>query len=231
MLVLTDVKNVTKLYFLGGEDIVKRDSEEINRKAIADSSGAPVVLIFPWTSESGGKAGKYGEIMRAYFKDLGAKRIEFAELLDSLQEITEKVNASDLIYLPGGDTRLLLKRLRDSGTDSLLRKYNKVIIGNSAGALALCRDYVIVKGQGAALETKVALGIGLANFGVCVHYRSLREEYSGESLDKELKGLSEKVNVKIYAIPEQCALIYDEGNLEFVGDIYLFCKGKKTKCK
>jgi len=35
------------LYFLGGEDIVKRDSREINKKAFIDAGGAPVVLIFP----------------------------------------------------------------------------------------------------------------------------------------------------------------------------------------
>jgi len=104
-------------------------------------------------------------------------------------------------------------------------------MGNSAGALALCRDYVVVKGQDEALETNVAHGIGLVDFGVRVHYRSLSAKYSGKSIDKELKALSEKVNIKICAIPEQCALVYDEGNLNFVGNIYFFYKGKKTKCE
>jgi hypothetical protein len=39
---------MTKLYFLGGEDVRKRDSKEINKKAFADTSGASIVLIFPF---------------------------------------------------------------------------------------------------------------------------------------------------------------------------------------
>ena len=222
---------MTKLYFLGGEDIIKRDSKEINRKAIADAGGTPVVLIFPWTTESVDKADKYRKIMSDYFKDLGARKIEFADLWDSLQEIIEKVDASDLIYLPGGDTRLLVKRIEDAKVDSLLRKYNKVIIGNSAGALALCKDYAVIEGQDDAPKTGVAHGFGLVDFGVSVHYKSSKVEYSGRSPDKELKALSEKVKIKIYAIPEKCALIYDNGSLKFRGNIYLFYKGKKTKCK
>jgi len=64
---------VTKLYFLGGEDVVKRDSEEIDTIAIADAGGTPPVLIFPWTVESVDKAEKYRKIMADYFKDLGAE--------------------------------------------------------------------------------------------------------------------------------------------------------------
>ena len=218
---------MTKLYFLGGEDIIKRDLEEINKKAIADAGGAPAVLIFPWTAESVDKADKFRKTMSDYFKDLGARKIEFAETSDSLQEIIEKVDASDLIYLPSGDTRLLVKRIEDAKVDSLLRKYGKVIIGNSAGALALCKDYVVIKGQDDAPETGVAHGLGLVDFGVSVHYESLNMKYSGPSPDKELKALSEKVKIKVYAIPEQCALIYDDGSLKFIGDIYLFYKGKK----
>lgn len=222
---------MTKLYFLGGEDIARRNSREINKKAVADAGRTPAVLFFPWTAEIVVKADKYKTILSDYFKDLGARRTDFAELSDSLPEITEKVNASDLIYLPGGDTGLLIKRIEDKKADFLLQKYNKVIIGNSAGALALCKDYVVIKGQGGAPKTDVAEGLGLVDFAISVHYKSPTAKYSGLTLDKELKSLSREVKTKIYAIPEQCALAYDDGKLEFIGDIYLFYRGKKARCK
>jgi len=211
---------MVKLYFLGGEDIEKRESKEINKRAFIDAGGAPTVLIFiGWTSESVDKADRYRKIMANYFKDLDASKIEFAEPSDSFKEITEKVNRSDLIYLPGGVTRILVERIKNAEIDNLLRKYDKVIIGNSAGALALCKNCILTKGKDNP-QTAVISGFGLVNFSVEVHYNT--------SKDRELKRLSKKR--KIYAIPERCALVYDNGDLLFIGDVYLFYNGKKTKC-
>lgn len=210
---------MTKLYFLGGEDIVKRDSREINKKAFIDAGGAPMALIFNWTAESVDKTDKYRKIMADYFEELGASKIEFAEYSDSLEEITEKINDSDLIYLPGGVTRILVERIKNAKVDILLRKYNKVIIGNSAGALALCKDYILTRGKHNPVTTAIS-GFGLVDFSLKVHYDA--------SKDEELRKLSTKR--KIYAIPERCALVYDDGSLSFIGNVYLFYEGKKTKC-
>ena len=212
-------RSMEKLYFLGGEDIVKRDSKKINKRAFADAGRAPTVLIFPWASESVDKEDKYRNVMAEYFKELGANKVEFAESTDSLKGIAEKVNRSDLIYLPGGVTRILVERMKNARADNLLRKCNKVIIGNSAGALTLCEDCILTKDKDNPV-TAIISGFGLVDFSVEVHYNS--------SKDTELKELSMKR--KIYAIPEQCALIYDGGNLSFIGDVYLFYEGKKTKC-
>lgn len=221
---------MAKLYFLGGEDIAKRDSRGINRKAFTDAGGVPAVLIFNWTAESQDKLGRYGKIMAEYFKDLGAREVEFAELSDSLQEIAEKVDASDLIYLPGGNIGLLVDRLRNAKADSLIREYGKIIVGNSAGALALCNNYVAMKKRNRESTAELVSGVGLVDFAVSVHYES-RIVGSTRSLDEQLRRLSERVEVKIYAIPEKCALVCTNGSLTFMGDIYLFYKGRKIKCK
>jgi len=214
-----DNRSMEKLYFLSGEDIVKRDSKEINERAFFDAGRAPNVLTFPWTSESMDGADKYRNIMAEYFEELGAGKIEFAEPTESLKEITEKVNRSDLVYLPRGVTRVLVERMKNARVDNLLRKCNKVIIGNSAGALALCGDCILTKDKDNPV-TAIIPGFGLVDFSVEVHYSS--------SKDTELKELSMKR--KIYAIADRCALIYDGGNLSFIGDVYLFYKGKKAKC-
>ena len=62
-------------------------------------------------------------------------------------------------------------------------------------------------------------GIGLVDFSVKVHYRP--------SKDGELKRLSKEE--KIYAIPERSALVYDNDNLSFIGNVYLFQNGEKTR--
>lgn len=210
---------MTILYFLGGEDVEKRNSEEINRKAFLDAGGAPVVLIFPWTGKSVGKADKHRETLADYFRECGASSIEFAELSDSFKEIDEKMNRANLICLPGGDARILLERIENAKVDKLLRKFGGIIIGNSAGALALCKDCILTKGR-VHSETTIIPGLGLVDFSFDVH--------SGISKDRELEKLSMKR--KIYAIPEKCALVFVNGETSFMGDLYFFHRGEKTKC-
>jgi peptidase E len=217
MMPLLDTR-MTKLYFLGGEDVAERDSKEINEKAFMEAGGTPDVLIFNWTAESADKMGKYAKIMVDYFKDIGASTVEFAEYSDSLEKIAQKAKRSDLIYLPGGITTILLERILESKVDSLLREYDKIIVGNSAGALALGRDCILTRGK-RNKRTVIIPGLSLVDFSVKVHYKP--------SKDNELKQLSHER--KIYAIPERCALIYDRGYVSSIGDIYLFQNGEKTK--
>lgn len=214
---------MAKLYFLGGEYIEKRDSEKINRKAFADAGGAPAVLVFLWARKTVDKTDPKRKMLADYLKDVGARKIEFAEPKDTRKAIMEKINSSDLIYLPGGNTKILVERLKEAKITALLKKYGKVIVGNSAGAQALCKKYIGMKGKHDRTATEVSQGLGLVNFGIVAHYDI--------SYDKELMSLSEKTNVKIYGIPERSALVCENGNVNVIGTVYLFYKGEKTKCE
>jgi len=220
-----------KLYFLGGEDIEnKKDSRKINKSAFADAGGKPQIIVFPWTGWfTSAKKNKYRRSMEKYFLELGAKKVIFAELTDSLKTLKKKINSSDLVYLPGGEPKMLVKRLRKRKLISLLKKYNGVIIGNSAGTLSMCKKYAVIKGQDHRPKTALERGLGLVDFTVSVHYGSPVTLLGGISPDKELKKLSRKV--KIYAIPEQSALVYDGKKIKSIGVVYLFEKGKKKKCQ
>ena len=136
-----------KIYFLGGEDVKARDSEAINLRAFGDAGGNPVILIFPWTGPILDETDIYRGIMSDYFHDMGAKNVVFAELSDPTETISEKIDDCDLIYLPGGDPEVLIRRLREKGIPDILQRSGKVFVDNSAGALALCKNYVVIKGQ------------------------------------------------------------------------------------
>jgi peptidase E len=211
---------MAKVYFLGGEDLAKRDSEQIDKKAFADAGGAPIVLVFiGWASKSVDETEKYRRIIVDYFKEVGAKEIVFAELSDSLEAIDNKMENANLVYLPGGDPELLVERIKKKGVEALLRRYDKVILGNSAGALALCGDCLIVSGE-TPEETSMISGVGIVDFCVDVHYNS--------SKDKKLMELSK--SRRIYAIAERSALVCDENEISFFGTVHLFFRGKKTQC-
>jgi peptidase E len=209
---------MAKLYFLGGENVAKRDARDINGAAFDDAGGAPAVVVFPWARSSFDRTYKRRKRLFNYFRSLGASTVNFASYSDTLEEITRKVQRSTLIYLPGGLASVLVERLKNKSVDQLLRKYEGVVVGRSAGALVLGKKCVVTKNRHHP-TSKMIHGIGLVNFSVKAHYKPLK--------DKALKNLSKKE--KIYAIAERSALVYDEGTLSFKGDVYLFQNGEKTR--
>ncbi len=206
-----------KLYFLGGENVVKRDSREINSSAFHDAGGAPAILVFPWARASFDKAYKRRKRLFDYFRNLGAITVDFAEYSDATDEIAAKIGHSDLIYFTGGVASVLVERLKNKSVDSLLRRYARVIVGRSAGALALCKKCVITDRNNSA--AKIITGLGLVNYNIKVHYNP--------SKDLELRRLSEQE--KIYAISARSALVCEDGALSFMGDVYLFQNGEKKR--
>jgi peptidase E len=126
-----------------------------------------------------------------------------------------KAKNSDLIYLTGGLTTALLERLKSKNVDRLLHSYDRVIVGRSAGALALCRQGILTSKN--KQTHKIITGLSLVEFTVKVHYKP--------SEDTELKSLSKEEI--IYAIPERSALVYDNDTLSFMGNVYVFQNGEK----
>jgi peptidase E len=208
---------MTKLYFLGGENVAKRDAREINEVAFCDAGKAPAVVVFPWARASFDNTYKRRKRLFNYFRSLGACTVDFADYSDTLREITRKVEHSDLLYLPGGLASVLVERLKKKSVDRLLRKYEGIVVGRSAGALALGKKCVVTKNRRNP-TSKMISGIGLVGFSVKAHYKP--------SKDGALKRLSQQE--KIYAIPERAALVYEDGALSFMGEVYLFQNGEKT---
>jgi dipeptidase E len=208
---------MARLYFLGGENVRKQDSKEINEAAFLEAAESPRVVVFPWARASFDKTYKRRQRLFNYFRNIGASTVDFIDYGDTLEEINRKVEYSDLIYLTGGLTTVLIERLKNRSIGPLLRKYDKVIVGRSAGALALCKKCVI--SDRCTSTIKMVTGLGLVDFGVKVHYKSLK--------DAELKRLSKEET--IYAIPERSALVYDNGCLSFMGNVYMFQNGEKTR--
>lgn len=208
---------MAKLYFLGGENLIKRDCREINAAAFLDAGEDPLVVVFSWARASFDRAYRHRSDLSEYFRSLGAGVVDFVDYSDSFREITEKIEGSDLIYLPGGLASVLVERLKKRSVDKLLRKYDGVVVGRSAGALALGRKCVVTRHKRRAWSEMIK-GIGLVNFCLKAHYRP--------SKDESLKRLSKEE--RIYAIPERSALVYDDGALSFMGNVYLFQNAKKT---
>ena len=204
-----------RLYLLGGENVFKRSAKEVNEKAFQDAGDPPVVAVFPWARASFDRKYRKRKILTDYLMSLGARTITFIEYSDSNETITKKMVDSNLIYLTGGLASILVERLKNSGVDYLLRHYRGVIVGRSAGALALCKKCIITCRSNS--KAKIIKGLGLADLTLKVHYKPEK--------DSTLERLS--TQEKIYAIPEGSALVYSNGACSFLGEVYLFENGVK----
>jgi len=213
-----------KIYLLGGEGILKRDSEEINKKALKDAGESPIVLVFPWV-EKLEKKSPYRESLKEYLIYLGAKEVIFSELEDSLESIKIKIKNSNLIYLPGGDQKILGKNLEK--IKELLKNFKGVIIGNSAGALVLGQKFIYYPNYDLNKE-EIISGLGLLDFSLIVHYKSKVPKFSWRT-EEFIRELSIRINSRIYAIPEKSALIYSDRNIKKVGKVECFFNGKKFR--
>ena len=206
-----------RLYLLGGENVHKRSAREVNEKAFRDASEPLAVLVFPWARASFDNKYQERKILADYFISLGACTVDFVEYSTSREIISEKMSTSKLIYLTGGLVNALVERLEKSGTDVLLRNYGGVIVGRSAGALALCKKCLITSRR--TQKTSVIKGLGLADLTLKAHYRPER--------DSILEVLS--TSQRIYAVPSRSAIIYEDGIRGFIGNVYVFENGKKRE--
>jgi dipeptidase E len=210
---------MAKLYFLGGENVSKRDAKEVNEEAFLDAGGVPTVLVIPWARPSFDASYQRRKRVSAYFRSLGASAVNFAQYSDSIEEIKAKVKSSGLIYLTGGQVSTLLSRLRNKQVGDWLGEYEGVLVGRSAGALVFGKKCLVTNRY--SRRSKLIDGIRLVDFNVKVHYHS--------SQDNLLKNLSQRE--KFYAIPPRHALICDGKVLSFIGDVFLFENGKKNLLK
>jgi len=205
-------------YFLGGEDVSKQGSWRINSEAFGDAGGKPKVLVFAWAKASFDRNVESKRGLIAYFRSLGASKVDFVDFSDSFADIVSRVESSNLLYLTGGLTRALLERMKSKGVDSLLQDYNRVIVGRSAGASALGSRCIITTRIDGKRVLVAVPGLGLVDFCVKAHYKPCK--------DSQLRALS--VGGQIFGVPEDSALLSRNGVLSSIGKVYSFREGNKT---
>ena len=190
---------MAKIYLEGGnkpEEIVYALTD---KKALSQSKNK-IIMILNYTRRDPEIIKEEMISFSKYFFKIGAKKIYIASNFNK-KELHTKLKESGLIYLPGGDPKLLMKNLKEKGLVSLLKNSSeKIIIGNSAGAIILCKEGFFFEKE----RTKKVYGIGLVEISIYVHYSNQNKS--------DLKILSE--NRKIYPIPEGETLIIENGKIK-----------------
>ncbi|WP_042348625.1 Type 1 glutamine amidotransferase-like domain-containing protein [Bacillus massiliigorillae] len=118
----------------------------------------------------------YVDTAKEEFKKLGVVLEELDVAVASPEEIKEKLERNDLIYVSGGNTFFLLQELRRSGTDKIIKEQvdsGKLYIGESAGAIVTSPNIEYIRfmdDKEKATQLKTFEGLNLVEFYPVPHY-------------------------------------------------------------
>ncbi len=156
-------------------------------------------------------------LLKQYF----AGTVSFVNLRAyDLQEIEQRLEFADVLYIVGGAQMVLPKLFREIGFDTLLAKMieRKVVVGTSAGANVLGRqieDSAYWEDQyGSAADYLTQPTFGFVDFNILPHFE--RADHPRRTAQR-LAPLLEHHPFKLYGLTDTQAVIYDDGDVRFVG--------------
>lgn len=178
-----------KIVAIGGGEIKSGQTLELDR-FIVDFSGKsnPRILFVPTASHD---AGGYVNVVSRVYRRLGCSFSSLLYFLDKNAPLSapEKVDAADIIYVGGGNTRLMLDTWSSLGFDNLLKNAfdsGKVFCGISAGSICwFSSGYSDSPSPSdpSALQFHELTGLGMIDAVHCPHY----DEPGREGFDSFMK--------------------------------------------
>lgn len=158
--------------------------------------------------------------------DLGFKveELDLRKYFGKEKELEEFLRRKNLVWIDGGNTFLLRRAMHQSGFDNIIKKLLKedsiVYGGFSAASVVLQKDLhgldlvddPNVVAEGYEKET-IWDGLGLIDFYLAVHYKSVHPESA--MVDKEVE-LCEKNNIPYKTLRDGEVLVINENNMEII---------------
>ncbi len=172
---------------------------------------------------------EFGAAMFCAFSEAG---IHFSgyEILDRWSEdiAADLIMGSDLIILAGGHVPTQNEFFRELDLDILLREYDGVIMGISAGSMNSA-DTVYVQpeeeGESDPDFQRFVPGLGLTGIQICPHYQKVKDNIlDGQRLFEDITYADSEDNC-FFALPDGSYLRIDEESEVLFGEAYTICDG------
>lgn len=152
----------------------------------------------------------YKNFRSVYYKEYGANtRLLRRKNLNNMDYVNDLINDCNIIYIDGGNTKELLDLWKSTSFDKVIKNSNKILVGKSAGAIALCYMGVSDYKESALSDIK---GLNLIDIIISPHYEL-------EDRQKYLTELSKKYNNKCYGIESDSGLIIEDNKFIKIGKI------------
>lgn len=193
-------------------------SDEMRTRLVAFSPEEdPVVLIIPYASAEGKRAER-GRRETAIFEELGIERTLVLDL-DDVDQALADIEASDVIWMPGGSQRRMLRALEGAGVaDAIRRKVRSGTPagGTSAGA-AIMSEVMIANAdrdeETGALVPVISHGLGLWPEVIVDQHFTERER-----LERLVTAVEENPDRTGIGIDERTAVIVGGDTFEVMGE-------------
>jgi peptidase E len=211
-----------KLILIGGGDYRKNENIKVDDYISKMLEKKDQILIIPFAVKESDRRENRIESIKEVFKKRGFVNFEtIDERKDSLEAMKEKIKNSSAIFLTGGDPKLLAETLNKNDLMKSLNIFHGVIIGYSAGAMIFRNPIKIILGIDKEYKNteSVNLGLDLLNFVISPHYKN----------DQDKILLEESKTYPILAIADKSAVIFKNGKLSIIGEVFSFDNMKKSK--
>lgn len=203
-----------KIVAIGGGEINQHETLAIDKEIIRLSGKQhPKVLFIPTASSD---AENYIQDFVNYYGNYLGCNVSILKLIKrsmSFKEIQEKILHTDIVYVGGGNTLMMMKLWRKLGIDKILKEaYNNgiVLCGISAGAICWFRfgqsDSRRFTNPCAPLIR--VRGLDILPDLLCPHYHS--KKYSKDRVEN-LKEMMKRTPGKALAIDDFCAVSIVDG--------------------
>ena len=109
---------------------------------------------------------------KSYFSEANpTKNLSFTMADDDPEAFKNQIKDCDVVYMRGGDTELILNRLKKIENFKELLQDKKIVSGSSAGACALSKYY-----HTGTIETDAKIGLNVLDMKIFVHYSDDKKE-------------------------------------------------------
>lgn len=161
------------------------------------------------------------------FKKLGIKDENIIALdcyNDSKEYMIKSIKESDVLVLTGGNPEMFFNKVKEAGLIDCLQKYDKIVIGSSAGAELQLKKYFITRKNNYYKKFDWYEGFGIIKEDFYFDIHSVNRGRYLPSLEKRSKNLKKN----IYCIFNSGAIIYNRKTKELncYGDVIKFENSK-----
>ena len=212
-------------YFFSGFDKEKGFTPKIAeslRENITDRESLVFIASCPYGHE---KTDQYSGFQTNWFLNAGIefKTVYVIDDRKTESECTEIIKNASAVFLCGGMTLLQFEFIRKYNLITILKQFDGVIMGMSAGAINMAINSLALADETRGKKSSVYEGIGLADISVEPHFII----DNAPLLEKILLPMSEQID--IYAMCDDSAIAVNNDERQYYGDIYLISKGTIKK--
>lgn len=217
-----------KIYLLSGPGSTQGFSNEITIKLKEDLKGKNSVVFIASSPSSYDENDMYVNGnndtvvgLKNHLKQvMDIKDITVIDERINKKNAKESILSADVVYLLGGNPLTQLEYIKSNEFDQVLREYDGIILGTSAGAMNMAK-YGYYSKDNDCFNTFFYDALGIVDVTIDPHFDIENKEQVKDAL------IFSKEHV-IVGVPNSSAICFNDGKTEYIGQCYIFEDGMMT---